>query len=181
MASKGSPGAAAVVDVQARLVREGAHQTQKREHIPQEQRRHTDMSWNGWSGWRRSFAAGGSGRKYGNRKAEVDGQVFDSRKEARRFYELQLLQEAGTIRDLETQKRFLLIPTQREPDTQGPRGGVKPGKVIERAVEYIADFYYIDNETGEAVVEDTKGIRTKEYIIKRKLMLYVHHIRIREI
>ena len=135
-----------------------------------------------WRGWGRYYQrATGTGKKYGNRKSEVDGQIFDSRKEARRFYELQLLQQAGTIRNLETQKRFQLIPTQREPDTQGPRGGVKPGKVIERAVDYIADFYYIDAETGEEVVEDTKGVRTTEYIIKRKLMLYVHHIKIREI
>ena len=135
----------------------------------------------GWRGWSRYGRPGGSGKKYGNAKAEVDGKTFDSRKEARRYYELQLLEHAGTIKDLQTQKRFLLIPTQREPDTVGPRGGVKPGKVIEHEVAYIADFVYTDTATGAQVVEDTKGVRTKEYIIKRKLMLYVHGIRIREI
>lgn len=123
----------------------------------------------------------GSGKKYGNHKAEVDGQVFDSRKEARRFGQLQLLEQAGAIKDLETQKKYILIPAQREPDTVGPRGGIKPGKLIEHEVSYLADFVYIDTETGETVVEDTKGVRTKEFVIKRKLMLYVHGIRIHEI
>lgn len=125
--------------------------------------------------------ARGSGKKYGNVKAQVDGQIFDSRKEARRFCELQLLENAGTITGLETQKKYVLIPTQREPDEEGPRGGKKRGKVIEREVAYIADFVYRDTKTGETIVEDTKGKRTKEYIIKRKLMLFLHGIRIREI
>lgn len=122
-----------------------------------------------------------SGKKYGNVKAEVDGKIFDSRKEARRFIELQMLLQAGAISELETQKKYILIPAQREPDTVGPRGGVKPGRLIEHEVSYIADFVYRDTETGKTVVEDTKGVRTKEFIIKRKLMLYVHGIRIREL
>ena len=138
------------------------------------------MTRGGWRGWRRTYASG-SGRKYGNIKAQVDGQTFDSRKEARRYMELQLLQEAGTISELETQKKYILIPAQREPDIIGPRGGKKPGKVIEHEVSYIADFVYKDTETGETIVEDTKGKRTKEYVIKRKMMLFFHGIRIREI
>lgn len=122
-----------------------------------------------------------SGKKYGNVKAEVDGKIFDSRKEARRFIELQMLLQAGAISELETQKKYILIPAQREPDTVGPRGGIKPGRLIEHEVSYIADFVYRDTETGKTVVEDTKGVRPKEYIIKRKLMLYVHGIRIREL
>lgn len=123
----------------------------------------------------------GSGKKYGNVKSEIDGEVFDSRKEARRYIELQWLLKAGTIKDLRRQVRFLLIPAQREPDIIGPRGGRKPGKLLEKEVVYMADFVYTDTETGETVVEDTKGMRTKDYIIKRKLLLYVHGIRIREI
>ena len=123
----------------------------------------------------------GSGKKYGNAKSEVDGEIFDSRKEARRYIELQWLLKAGTITDLQRQVRFELIPAQREPDTIGPRGGRKPGKLIEKEVSYIADFVYTDTETGRRIVEDTKGVRTKEYIIKRKLMLYMHGIRIREV
>lgn len=132
-----------------------------------------------WNGWRRGMTTG-SGKKYGNRKVATEDGTFDSVKEARRNAELQLLAAAGEIRDLQRQVRFELIPAQREPDTVGPRGGVHPGNVIEKACEYIADFYYIDAD-GNAVVEDTKGFRTKDYIIKRKLMLYVHGIRIREL
>lgn len=117
--------------------------------------------------------------KYGNKKVIIDGITFDSKKEARRYRELKLLERAGQIQNLELQKEFELIPTQREADTVGARGGIKKGKVIEHAVKYKADFVYTEN--GETVVEDTKGMRTKDYIIKRKLMLYVHQIRIREV
>ena len=55
------------------------------------------------------------------------------------------------------------------------------GKVVERECAYISDFEYYDARTGELIVEDTKGVRTKDYIIKRKLMLYNYNIRIREI
>ncbi len=54
------------------------------------------------------------------------------------------------------------------------------GKIIERAVNYIADFVYIGKD-GSIICEDTKGYKTKEYIIKRKLMLYMHGIRIKEV
>lgn len=119
--------------------------------------------------------------KYGNTKTVVDGIEFDSKKEARRYQELRLAEQAGAIGDLRRQVRFELIPVQREPDTRGPKGGIKQGKVIERKVEYIADFVYIDLGTGKTVVEDTKGMRTKDFIIKRKLMLYMHGIRVKEI
>ena len=118
-------------------------------------------------------------RKYGSKKVRLDGIVFDSKKEAARYCELKLLQRAGKIQNLELQKTFELIPAQREPDTIGKRGGVKKGKVIEQAVKYVADFVYTEN--GRTIVEDTKGFRTKDYIIKRKLMLYVHGIKIREL
>ena len=77
---------------------------------------------------------------------------------------------AGLISDLREQVRYLLVPSQHCDDG-----------TLERAVHYVADFVYTDNETGRTVVEDTKGVRTKEYIIKRKLMLYVHGIRIKEV
>lgn len=119
------------------------------------------------------------GSKYGNRKVFRNGKEFDSAKEARRYGELLLLLRAGEITDLQTQVKFVLIPAQREPDSQGKRGGVIKGKLIERECAYVADFVY--KEKGNTVVEDTKGMRTKEYIIKRKLMLYIHGIRIREV
>ena len=117
--------------------------------------------------------------KYKNKKVVYDGIEFDSKKEARRFIELSLLEKAGTIEGLRRQVKFVLIPAQREAGTLGKRGAVKPGKVIERECAYIADFVYQEN--GETVVEDTKGVRTKDYIIKRKLMLWMHGIRIREV
>ena len=106
--------------------------------------------------------------KYGNRKIIRDGIEFDSIKECQRYCELKLMQRAGVISDLKTQVPFELIPAQRI-----------DGKVTERAVNYIADFVY--QEKGQTVVEDTKGFRTKDYILKRKLMLWVHGIRIREV
>lgn len=102
-------------------------------------------------------------------------------REARRYSELKLMERAGEIYDLQLQKKYILVPTQREPDTVGARGGVKKGKVIEREVAYYADFYYKKTGSNEEIVEDTKGIKTKEYVIKRKLMLYIHGIRIREV
>ena len=119
--------------------------------------------------------------KYGNKKVTIGNETFDSLKEYRRFSELKLLQRAGRIKDLERQVKFVLIPTQREPDTTGVRGGVKKGNVIEQECSYVADFVYINTADGKKVVEDTKGFRTKDYIIKRKLMLFIHGIRIQEI
>lgn len=117
--------------------------------------------------------------KYHSRKIVRDGITFDSLKEYRRFCELCLLEKAGAITDLERQVEFVLIPAQREPDTIGKRGGIKKGKVIEQKCSYIADFVY--NENGKPVVEDTKGYKTKDYIIKRKLMLCVHGVKIKEV
>ena len=121
-------------------------------------------------------------RKYRNTKVTVDGVTYDSKKEYRRFCELSLLEKAGEITDLRRQVEFELIPAQREPDTIGIRGGIKKGKLIERKVTYIADFVYTEN--GKNVVEDVKSAATrkdKTYILKRKLLLYIHGIRIKEV
>lgn len=99
----------------------------------------------------------------------IDGITFDSKKEANRYCELKLLEKAGEITHLQRQVKYELIPAQR-----------LDGKVVERAVHYIADFVYKDKD-GELIVEDTKGFRTADYIIKRKLMLWVYNIRIKEI
>lgn len=123
-------------------------------------------------------------RKYGNKKITADGQVFDSKKEYRRYCELSLLERAGEITNLQRQVPYLLIPEQRAPSTEvykrGPRTGQpKPGPVLERKVTYIADFVYEQN--GETVVEDAKGVRTKDYVLKRKMMLYRYGIHIKEV
>lgn len=117
--------------------------------------------------------------KYGNKKCSYDGMTFDSKHERDRYCELRLLQEAGVISNLRCQVAFRLIPEQRGPDTLGPRGGRKRGRVIEKACDYVADFVYVKD--GKTVVEDAKGVRTKDYIIKRKLMLWLHGIRVQEV
>lgn len=119
------------------------------------------------------------GQKYRNKKVTVNGIEFDSKKEAKRYSELLLLEKVKAITNLQMQVKYVLIPAQREPDIIGKRGGVKKGKVIEKECSYVADFVYEKN--GETIVEDTKGFRTKDYILKRKMMLYLHGIRIKEI
>lgn len=103
--------------------------------------------------------------KYGARRSGG----YASRKERRRASELKLLQRAGEISNLREQVKYVLIPTQRD----------SAGKLLERECSYYADFVYTRN--GDTVVEDTKGVRTPEYKIKRKLMLQVHGISIVEI
>lgn len=124
------------------------------------------------------------GNKYGNNKIVVDGEIFDSRKEARRYQELLVLLRAGEISDLRRQVKYVLIPAQREPDTIGPKGGRKPGKVIEKELSYIADFVFYDQK-GNLVVEDVKGYKGGPayalFTVKRKLMLWIHKIRVEEI
>lgn len=120
--------------------------------------------------------------KYYAKKTMFNGIEFDSRKEARRYSELLLLQRAGAIRDLELQKKFVLIPAQYETyERYGKKGQrLQDGqRLVEKECAYLADFVY--KEDGKTIVEDTKGIKTKDYIIKRKLMLYVHGIRIKEV
>ena len=106
--------------------------------------------------------------KYRSRKVTRDGMTFDSIKEYRRWCELSLLEKAGAIQNLKRQVKYELIPSQRI-----------NGKVVERSCTYVADFSYWDGD--QYVVEDTKGFKTKDYIIKRKLMLHVHGIRIHEV
>ena len=100
--------------------------------------------------------------KYGNRKIKApDGQVFDSVKEFHRWGCLRLLERAGKIKDLKRQVKYELIPKQEG----------------ERACTYIADFTYYEN--GKLVVEDCKGYATEAFKLKKKLMLWVHGIRIK--
>lgn len=124
--------------------------------------------------------------KYHSKKTRLsDGTVFDSRKEARRWQQLRLLEGRGEIQDLKRQVEYELVPNQYEiverySDKTGKR--LKDEKrLAERRVCYVADFVY--TKDGEIVVEDTKSpvTRTKDYIIKRKLMRHIHGIVIREI
>ena len=114
-----------------------------------------------------------SGGKYGNKKAEVDGMIFDSQKEAAVYLELKLMQDGGLIKDLQCQVPFELVPKQKtENETY-------------RAVKYVADFVYTDCFTGEVVVTDVKGYKKgaaySMFTLKKKLMLHVHGIEVREV
>ena len=111
-----------------------------------------------------------------------DGITFDSVKECRRYKELKLLEEKGLIKNLRRQVEYELIPNLYEETeevySKGAHKGEHKKKLVERKCSYRADFVY--EQDGE-IVEDVKGLRTKEYIIKRKLMLWVHGIRIKEV
>ena len=102
--------------------------------------------------------------KYGAKKIKdpVTGYLFDSKKEFIRWCDLRLLERAGKISDLKRQVKYELIPKQDG----------------ERACNYVADFVYCQD--GNTVVEDCKGFRTEGYKIKRKLMLWVHGIKVKE-
>lgn len=91
--------------------------------------------------------------KYSAVKTVIDGIKFDSKREAGRYQVLKLLEADGKIKNLELQPKYELIPKQEG----------------ERAVVYRADFRYVDVESGKVIVEDVKGMKTKDYIIKRKL------------
>lgn len=99
---------------------------------------------------------------------------YASHKEKHRADMLRLMQASGVIADLRRQVRFTLIPSQYATSTDGRR------VCVEHPVTYVADFVYTDLTTGQTIVEDVKGLRTDVYVIKRKLMLHVHGIRIKE-
>lgn len=101
--------------------------------------------------------------KYNAKKTEVDGIMFDSRMEAERYKELKLLQAAGEIKDLDLQTKFQLQP------------GFLYGVRKMRPINYFADFTY-KTKDGIFVVEDVKGVKTKEYQLKKKMLMYVHGI-----
>ena len=104
--------------------------------------------------------------KYGNQK----NSTHASKRESKRSQELQVMQRAGMIRGLQEQVKYILIPSQRD----------EQGKVIERQITYTADFVYQD-KAGQLVVEDSKGFKTQQYIMRRKMMLWFHGIRIKEV
>lgn len=118
--------------------------------------RWSEQQYNEWLGEKKKS-------KYHNIPTEVDGIKFDSKRESRRYLELKAMEKAGLINDLELQKRFELIP-----------GYELNGKKI-RAITYVADFYYFDQEKSEWVIEDvkSKATTTDVYKIKKKLVGYI--------
>lgn len=110
------------------------------------------------------------------------GHIHDSKHEAERCDELHLLLAAKEISVLRVQENFELIPAQYKIEKRYGKKGqpLKDKRVcLERACNYKADFTYFDKK-GDYIVEDAKGKRTKEYLIKRKLMLERYGIRIKE-
>lgn len=102
--------------------------------------------------------------KYHNRKVTVDGLTFDSVKEASRYQELKMLERAGEITALVRQVKIELIPKTK----------------LYRACYYIPDFTYFDKRVQKTIYEDVKGMKTKEYLLKRKLLYWRHGIEILE-
>lgn len=107
--------------------------------------------------------------KYRNKPCQIGAEKYRSQREAKRHQDLLLMQKAGRIAGLTREVPFVLIPSQRRADG-----------IAERPCTYICDFMYSTAE-GRTVVEDAKGTRTKDYIIKRKLMLHVHGITVVEV
>ena len=100
--------------------------------------------------------------KYHAVKEKVDGITFASKKEAQRYRELKLMEQAKAIQDLQIQVAFPLIKKSE----------------FGREIKYIADFVYFDN--GHMVVEDTKGFKTDVYKLKKRLMAELYGIEIKE-
>ncbi len=126
--------------------------------------------------------------KYKNKTMSVNGLTFQSVKEGKRYIYLLEKERNGEISSLQTQVKYVLIPSQYESyERYGKKGQkLKDGRrMVERETAYIADFVYVDNATGETVVEDVKGYRRDGayniFVIKRKLMLKEHGIKLKEV
>jgi len=102
--------------------------------------------------------------KYHNKRVTVDGISFQSVKEASRWQELRMLERAGEITGLVRQQKIELIPKTK----------------LYRACYYVCDFIYFDKRESKTIYEDVKGVRTKEYLLKRKLLYWRHGIEIKE-
>lgn len=123
--------------------------------------------------WRR-------GNKYHAKSVVIDGIKFPSGKEGERFLYLRELEKRGEITNLRRQVRFKLLPAAYKDVVKHLK---TKDKVVRRLflnpVSYVADFVY--EKDGQTVVEDTKGYKTKEYIIKKKMMYALKGIEIQEI
>lgn len=122
-----------------------------------------NLNINSWKSWEKPTMS-----KYKNKKVVVDNILFDSKKEANYYTKLKILKDAGKISDLELQKRFVL-----------QQGFKLHGKTY-RAITYVADFVYKDQE-GQTHVVDTKGYRTEVYKIKKKIFMKKYGIEIEEV
>lgn len=115
--------------------------------------------------------------KYGAKKTLCDGILFDSKMEAERYVQLRFLAEQGKITNLQRQVTYELLPNQRGEDIITKRGKIKPGYVLYRAWTYTADFVY-NNENGEEIIEDVKGVKPNGFSNIEKMFYYTQHKRI---
>lgn len=117
--------------------------------------------------------------KFNAQPTTLDGVVFDSGAEARRYSELRLLEHAGEITDLELQPVYELQPSLKiKKVVFTPAGRKRTRTRTVRPITYRADFRYIDAATGQVVVEDVKGVQTEVFRIKAKMMLAIHGIEV---
>lgn len=100
--------------------------------------------------------------KYKAIRTTIDGITFDSKKEAKRYSELKLLQRANEIKELKLQVPFILVDKSKHG----------------RAIKYIADFTYYEGD--KFIVEDCKGYRTETYKLKKRLLAERYDIEIKE-
>ena len=120
--------------------------------------------------------------KYGNKKVEMDGILFDSKKEAVYYLHLKTRLTKGEISDLRMQVPYELLPAIYETQTVHLKTKDKTvEKCVQKAVHYLADFVYTDIATGKETVVDTKGYKTKDYILKKKMMRALLGITITEV
>ena len=127
--------------------------------------------------------------KYGNHKIKNAYGTYDSQLEYARFIFLSNREKEGEITNLRRQVEYLLIPAQYGTEIKHLKTKDKEVRVLlERSGAYIADFVYARN--GETIVEECTGAdkkyqgrtfstRTADFNIKKKLMLWVHHIQIK--
>lgn len=123
-----------------------------------------------------------SAAKYHNKKEEIDGIVFDSKKESAVYLDLKGMKERGEIKDFQRQVRYELVPAQYEDRQSIDRKGrpITKQVCVERAVEYVADFR-IEHLDGSVAVIDVKGFPNPIWNLKRKLMLHVHGIKVMQV
>lgn len=120
--------------------------------------------------------------KYGNKVTYLDGYKFDSRKEANHYLRLKVDLHDGKISNLRLQVPYELVPAIYEDEIKHLKTKDKViRRCVQRAIVYVADFVYEDNTTGKTVVVDVKGKKTKEYILKKKLMRALSGISIVEV
>lgn len=123
--------------------------------------------------------------KYHAKKVRTLYGLFDSQHEADEYAKLVMRQKAGEISNLRRQVRYEIIPQQTETYTKQLKTKTKEcTRVVEQSAHYTADFVYWDNRLMKEVVVDAKSKATREladYILRRKLMLYINGIKIREL